>query len=419
MSVLRVMHADVLNGEVDIQGSKNAVLPMLAASVITNGFTVIKRCPAIADVDNTIKILKETGCRVKYENSTVEIDSTEITSNEISMESAGKLRSSIIFLGALLARNREAKIAYPGGCSIGSRPIDIHIRALRKMNVEFLKDEKYVHAVTTGLKGAHIKLNFPSVGATQNILMCAVVAKGKTIIENYAKEPEILMLCSYLNNMGAKIKINSRNIIVNGVDKLHDSEYQLGGDRIVAGTYLFMTAAAGGCVTLNNIMSTHLTSVLKVLVKSGSEVYICDDHIRLEREKNNKIKGLGFVQTEPFPGFPTDLQSFLTVLMSLAEGNTVIKENIFENRFHTATSLSLMGADIQFLSNSMMQINGVTNLRGRKVVANDLRDAAALIMAGMCAEGETVIDNYEIVERGYENIQRDLTCLNACIKSGA
>lgn len=418
MSVIRIGHTEELKGEVDIQGSKNAVLPMLAASILNKGCTVIKGCPDIADVNNTIRILEFVGCKTKVENSIIEIDANTLKENVIMDEYAGALRSSIIFLGAFLAREGEVEIAYPGGCSIGSRPLDIHLWALSKMNVNIIHKDDMIRATTTGLRGAHIKLKFPSVGATQNVLLCAVLAKGRTIIENYAKEPEIITLCQFLTGMGAKIRVSAKSIVVYGVESLHDSIFQLCGDRIVAGTYLFMTAMIGGCVTVNNVNSTHLTEALKKLVEIGCEIYICDNHIRIERAHDSTIKSLKIIETEPFPGFPTDLQAFMTTLMCVGDGYTVIRENIFENRFHTAKELVVMGADINFMSEKIICIKGVKSLKGKQVCASDLRDGAALIMAGLFADGETIVSNAQIIDRGYENIQRDLGLLDACIKLG-
>lgn len=415
MSVIKVEHTCKLVGEIDVQGSKNAVLPMLAASILNKGCTVIYGCPDIADVRNTIEILNYIGCKTKWESDKLEIDATCIERWEIPKEYSEKLRSSIVFLGALLARGGKAGIAYPGGCCIGARPVDIHLDSLEKMNVDITEGMEAIGAETTRLRGRHIKLKFPSVGATQNILLCAVVAEGVTTIENYAREPEIYDLCNFLTGMGASIKMLRGCIKVVGVKSLHDSEYRVCGDRIVAGTYMFMTAMTGGDITVNNIDSTHLTCVLKKLSETGCDIRIYKNKIRIMKAENRYIRSLPFVETEPFPGFPTDLQAFMTVLMSVGATSTLLKENIFENRFHTARELAGMGANINFVSDEMIQINGVTKLYGRKVSASDLRDGAALVMAGLYADGETIVSNAHIINRGYEDIVRDLRVLGAKI----
>lgn len=418
MSVIKAVHTERLIGEADIQGSKNAVLPMLAASILNKGRTVIKGCPDISDVRNTIEILNYIGCKTSFVHGTVEIDASDIDKIYIPEEFAGKLRSVVVFIGALLARKNEAKVSKPGGCSIGKRPIDIHISALSKMNVRIGEEEEFIYANTREIEGNHIRLKFPSVGATQNILLCAVLAKGKTVIENYAKEPEITELCAFLNNMGAKIKVQQKNINVVGVKELHDSEFTLCGDRIVAGSYLFAAAATGGSITLNNIKSAHLTKVLEKLIRAGCELYIEDNRIRLERRENEGIQSLGYVETAPYPGFPTDLQSFMTVLMCLAGGSTILKENIFENRLNTAKELVKMGADINILSGSLIKITGVDILRGASVNASDLRDGAALVIAGLSAGGETIVNDPGFIDRGYEDIIGDLKRLGANIQQG-
>lgn len=415
MSVIRVEHTYNLKGEIDIQGSKNAVLPMLAASILNKGHTVIYGCPNIADVRNTIQILNYIGCSTVWEADKLEIDATDIEKSQIPKEYSEKLRSSIVFLGALLARCGYAKIAYPGGCCIGQRPVDIHLDSLEKMNVDIEESIEEISGRTVRLQGKHIKLKFPSVGATQNVLFCAVVAEGITIIENYAREPEIYDLCHFLVGMGANIKISNECIKIVGVRSLHDSEYTVCGDRIVAGTYMFMTAMSGGDIIVNNIESKHLTCVLEKISATGCDIDIYKNRIRIIKDAAKRIKSLPFVETAPFPGFPTDLQAFMTVLMSVGNASTSLKENIFENRFHTAKELNYMGANINLLSDEMIQINGVTKLNGRNVSASDLRDGAALVMAGLYAEGETIVSNAQIINRGYEDIVRDLRELGAKI----
>lgn len=418
MSMIRAVHTECLKGEVDIQGSKNAVLPMLAASILNKGRTVITGCPDIADVRNTIEILNYIGCKTSFSNGTVEIDATNIEKKCIPDELAGRLRSVVVFVGALIARKKEAKVFHPGGCSIGKRPVDIHINALSKMNIHIVEEGRLIYGKTVQIQGNHVRLKFPSVGATQNVLLCAVLAKGRTVIENYAREPEIIEFCSFLNNMGANIKVMQKSIQVLGVKQFHDSEFELCGDRIVAGTYLFATAITGGSVMLNHINPGHLTMVLRLLVNAGCEIYIEADRIRIERSRLEKIKGLGYVETLPYPGFPTDLQAFMTVLMSCAEGSTILKENIFENRLNTAKQLLNMGADIHILSDSLVKITGVEQLKGAGVKASDLRDGAALVVAGLAAKGETVIYDPGFIYRGYEDIVGDLKLLGANIQQG-
>lgn len=413
MSVIRVEHTECLKGEIDIQGSKNAVLPMLAASILNKGHTVIYGCPDIADVWSTIDILKYVGCNVKWKNGKVEIDATKVDRYDVPECYSCKLRSSIVFLGALFARMSQGEVAYPGGCSIGDRPLDLHMDSLAKMNIQLKEKDGNICGSTRGIVGNDIKLRFPSVGATQNVILCAVLAKGTTTIENYAKEPEIYELCRFLNGMGANITVEKSKLSIVGVKELHDSEYRVCGDRIVAGTYLYMTAMTGGEITVNNIEAWHLTGVMEKLQESGAEVCIGNEYIKLKRNREGKLRSNTLIETEPFPKFPTDLQAFATVLMSVSDGIAVIKENIFENRFHTAGELVKMGAKINFESNNQIIIRGVNKLYGRKVAASDLRDGAALIMAGLFAEGETMVANTHFVSRGYEDIVRDLLILGA------
>lgn len=416
MSVIRVEHTDLLKGEIDVQGSKNAILPMLAASIINKGHTVIYGCPDIADVRSTIDILNYIGCKTSYAKGKIEIDSREINKCCIPQELSGKLRSSIVFMGAMLSRKEEISIAYPGGCSIGARPLDIHIQALSELNIVIRQSDKEISAVRNKIKGNRVTLKFPSVGATQNLLMCAVIAEGTTIIENYAKEPEIYEFCDFLRGMGANIRVEKDCLVVIGVERLHDSVFCLKGDRIVAGTYLFMTALVSGDLTLTNIVPWQISDVVNKLSRAGCKLVVGDNCVTIHRNKGDKINSLSYVSTEPFPGFSTDLQAFMTVLMSVTEGVTVIEENIFENRFHTAYELAGMGANIDFISNKLIRINGVSKLNGSNVVASDLRDGAALIMAGLFANNETEVSNAHIINRGYEDIVRDLRILGAGIR---
>lgn len=414
MSSIRVIGGSRLKGEIKIQGSKNAALPIIAATVLNQGITVLRNCPRILDVFYMISVLKELGCSVSWENNTLIVDASEITSAKVSEGSVQKMRSSILFLGALVGRCHEVSIAYPGGCSIGKRPIDYHLDSIRKMNVrqEFIGDEKdIIHCYTDKIIGTDIFLKFPSVGATQNIILAAVLSEGVTRIFNAAREPEVQELCNFLSMAGAKICGKGTSFIeIEGVKKLHDIEYTLPPDRIVTGTYMAAVAAAGGDVVLENAPVRQIDSVIRVLDKIGCKIRTTDDTVRIRTDRRPLSYDL--LRTQPYPGFPTDMQSQLMTVLSLADGKSTIIEEIFESRYQNAFELKKMGADINIVERKAI-ITGVKKLEGAVVKAHDLRSGAALVIAGITAQGTTIVTDTTSIERGYEDICGDLSHIGA------
>ncbi len=413
MSSVTIQGNHTLSGEVYIQGSKNAALPMIAATILNHGKTVLKNCPNILDVQNMVHVLEGMGCLVNWDNTNLEIDASNVTKHEISQEEAKKTRGSFLFLGALLGRNQIAKIAYPGGCTIGKRKVDIHLKALEEMGVIFYEDDN-LYADATNIHGNILTLSFPSVGATENVLLAAVMAKGRTEIINAAIEPEVIALCEFLNCAGANIQgIKTNHLKIDGVTSLHDCEFEIPPDRIVAGTYLAAVAACGGEAFIHGVVSEDLTEVIRVLRFMGCEIDIEDTWAHIKRKR--KLIAPEIIVTSPFPGFPTDLQSQFMVLLSEALNDSIIVEKIFEDRFLIVDELVKLGAKIS-TDGDTARIRGRRKLIGSEVIAKDLRGGAALIIAGLVAEGETVVENLDFVKRGYVDIVSDLQKLNANIR---
>lgn len=414
MSFIEIVGGNKLYGDIDIQGAKNAVLPILAATVLIPGVSVIHRCPRIRDVFVMINILESIGCKVWWESNSICVDATNLREITVPDEYVKEMRSSIILMGALLGRTKHVKISYPGGCTIGKRPIDYHLSSLRKMKVGIEENENGINCTTDKIIGTDIHLNFPSVGATENVLLAAVLASGTTRIYNAAREPEIQDLCNFLNQCGAKIGgIGTDHLKVEGVEQLHSTEYKVASDRIVAGTYLSMVAGTGGKVKLNGVNPQHLTAVIHVLSEMGCQIVAGKDY--LIATSDGKLKAKSIVVTRPFPGFPTDMQSQLMSLAAKSEGSTVIVENIFEDRYSNVGELTRMGADIVVRGRTAI-IQGVEQLKGTEVYAKDLRAGAALILAGLVADGVTRVYNTVYIERGYEDICKDLHSLGAMIQ---
>lgn len=410
MKAVEVIGGYPLNGEIKIQGSKNGILPILAASILQKGVCVLHNCPDILDVRETLGILKELGAACEMEKHTITIDTTGIQGSVIGKEKSEKLRSSLLFLGALLGRFSEVSIGQAGGCNIGKRPIDLHLDSFRKMGILIEENENSIDAKGR-VNGADIILRMPSVGATENIMIAAALAKGVTVIYNAAKEPEIVELAAFLKRMGAEIYgEGSSAIIISGVKELHGIEYEIMPDRIVAGTYLLAAVATRGKVRLHQVNHQHLGAVKVVLKQMGAQLSEMPDGIYINGE--NADKAVDNVKTETYPGFPTDLQSALLSTLTVARGESCLYENIFENRYRTVAQLKKMGADIAFEKNRL-RIRGVDCLYGCDVQGEELRGFASLVIAGMAAEGRTRIANKCYVERGYENIVRDLLLLGA------
>lgn len=416
MDSIHIYGGNFLRGETRIQGSKNAVLPILAASLLIKGSCVIKNCPRIADVYLMQNLLQELGCFVSWAGSTITVNALHVNDNRMSGESVTRMRSSVMLLGAMLGRIGEVTMAYPGGCVIGSRPIDIHLSALRKMGVEITEQDQLFTAKVKELRGADLELPFPSVGATENVILAAVTAKGTTVLKNAAKEPEIEALCEFLMGAGADMEgIGSGNLIIRGVEELHEVKYFVPADRIVAGTYLAAALAAGGSVFLEAAPAKQLETLIAVAEGMGGCVTVNEEGIGVDVIR--KLKAYPYLKTEVHPGFPTDLQSPLMAALSVAQGQSIIEESIFENRFRIVDDLLRMGAAIEVVKNKAY-INGVETLTGMEVEAEELRGGAALVVAGLAAEGKTIVRNRHFIERGYENICKDLRNLGADINLG-
>ena len=413
MEYLEIEGGNPLRGEVQIQGSKNATLPILSAALLNPGITVLHHCPKIIDVFYMLEIIKEFGCQVTWERDTLILDASSVCSSQVPAQYAGKMRSSIMLLGSLLGRMGNAFVPYPGGCVIGERPIDLHLLALRQMGAELEEEEEGLWAVCKKARGTRITLPFPSVGATENVLLLAVLAEGVTVLENAAREPEIEELCRFLNSMGADVRgMGTSRITVTGVMQLHDTEFTVTADRIVAGTYLLMAAAAGGEISLEHAPVQQLESTCHVLARMG---------VRCEQKENRiqvwspgKLRGIGRLQTAPYPGFPTDLQSPLLAALTLAEGESIVEETIFEARFKIVEELKRMGARIEVQGNAAC-VNGVEKLKGTDLQAKELRGGAALVLAAVAAEGKSRVFQYHYIARGYENIIRDLQSLGVVV----
>lgn len=414
MSSLLIEGGRHLDGEITVQGAKNAVLPILAATVLNNGKSIIRNCPALSDVSSTVEVLENLGCAVIRHGSVLEVDSSGMNSFTIPDALMRKMRSSIIFLGAIIARCGEARVSMPGGCEIGQRPIDLHLKALRALGIEITEAHGYINCKAVRLSGADIHLDFPSVGATENIMLAACTASGTTTVENAAREPEIVDLQNFLNRMGAKITGGGGSVIrIDGVSSLCGVEHTIMPDRIVAGTYLVCAAATRGQMTLNAADCTHMSAILNLLSDMGCEIY--RDKSRIAIRCDRRPLAASCVKTMPYPGFPTDIQSPFMVLAALAEGTSVFIESIFENRFQHVDELIRMGADIKIDGRCAVVI-GTQKLTGANVIAKELRGGAALVAAALAAEGSTVIENIKYIDRGYECIEKQLALCGAHIQ---
>ena len=403
-----------ISGEIDVQGAKNAVLPILAATVLAEGKSEIHNCPALRDVDKTDQVLEGLGCAVLRGNHTVTVDAGGIKCCTICEELMREMRSSIVFLGAIIARCHEAIVSMPGGCPIGLRPIDLHLKALRALGIDISEEHGYIKCCADRIKGADIHLDFPSVGATENIMLAAATADGVTVISNAAREPEIIDLGMFLRAMGADISGTGTSVItIRGVDKLHGAAYTIMPDRIVAATYLAAAAATGGSITLSKTNPLDMGAMLHILSEMGADIHCVGDVITLTSPK--RLKSVHTIKTMPYPGFPTDIQSPFMALAALADGTSVFVENIFENRFQHVDELTRMGADIKVTGRSAV-VRGVKSLSGANVVARELRGGAALVIAALAANGRTTIHGTEFIDRGYENIEAYLSDCGAVIR---
>lgn len=413
--LIRIEGRTPLYGSVRVQGSKNAVLPILAACLLIQGKCVIRNCPIITDVSYMLRLLDCAGCEVEQKGNIVTIDASVLQEYRLPGKYVRKMRSSVIMMGAMLGRMQEVGIEYPGGCVIGERPIDLHLKGLAAFGVDISIEGNYIHAGVKKLKGADIVFPFSSVGATQNVILASVLAEGETRIQNAAREPEVDTLCQFLRLAGADIEgIGTSRLVVRGVQTLHPIEYDVVSDRIVAGTYLFAAAASRGRICLKEAPIEHLDSVLQVLRAMGSDIIVRQEQHEIELQCGRKIRNLPVVETDIYPGFPTDLQSLLLVTAITAKGELILKESIFSGRFKIVEELQRMGAYIRE-DGSQVVISGGTELIGRNVIARELRGGAALVTAGIVAEGMTTVVGACYINRGYEDIVRDYKMLGAQI----
>lgn len=415
MSTILLKGGNRLKGEVTVQGAKNSVLPILAATLLCNGRSIIHNCPDISDVDVSIKILRHLGCLCEFQNNTLTVDASSIVCNDIPDNLMREMRSSVVFLGAILARTGEAKISSPGGCELGPRPIDLHLFALRKLG--FIIDEEfgYIHC-KRAIKSDNtvINLSFPSVGATENSMLAAALTQGKTTIHNAAREPEIVDLANFLTLAGATVYgAGLDTVVIYGKESLMPVEHTVIFDRIVAATYMSAAMVTQGDITLHNVNPSYVASVINVFEQSGAQFQIYSDKIKIMMpERTNFVP---CIRSAVYPGFPTDAGPPIIAMLSVAKGTSLFIENIFQNRYNYIDELKRLGAKITTHGN-LAVVEGVNRLTGATVEATDLRGGAALIVAGLFADGETEIQKIHHILRGYENIEKNLTDLGAVIK---
>ena len=414
MEKLKIIGGNKLSGSISCSGAKNAALPMLAATILSDQPITFKNLPYLQDITTMFEILGSMGADITLNESMDFIISTSTLHDfEARYELVKTMRASILVLGSLVARHGFARIALPGGCAIGTRPVDFHLDALEKLGAKIELKNGYIEATAKKLIGCEI--NFPgvSVTGTENIMMAAVLAKGQTVLRNVAKEPEVEDLANFLNSMGAKvIGAGTDEIVIDGVDDLNGAEFSIPADRIEAGTYLIAAAITGGDVTISNVQAPRMNNILDKLKLSGASINIGDDYIQLIMKEDSILPV--DISTAPFPGFPTDMQAQFTVLNAVSNGSSVVTENVFENRFMHVQELNRMGCDIN-VKGSNAFIKGVESLNGAPVMATDLRASASLILAGLCANGETIVDRIYHIDRGYERIEEKLSYLGADI----
>lgn len=404
-----------LHGTVRVEGAKNAVLPVIAATLLaSDGKSVIRDVPTLSDVYTINEVLRNLNAEVVFENNTVTVNASRELKEEAPFEYVRKMRASVLVMGSLLARNGRARVALPGGCAIGSRPIDQHLKGFEAMGAKVRVGNGFIEAEVNGrLKGAKVYLDFPSVGATENIMMAASLAEGMTVIENVAKEPEIVDLANFLNEMGANVRgAGTGTIRIEGVKELFGADHTIIPDRIEAGTFMVAAAITGGNVLVKGAVPEHLSSLIAKMEEMGVIIFEEDDGIRVIGP--DKLKAVD-IKTMPHPGFPTDMQSQMMALLLRAEGTSMITETVFENRFMHVEEFRRMNADIKIEGRSVI-LNGSSNLQGAEVAATDLRAAAALILAGLVADGVTRVTELKHLDRGYVNFHEKLAALGADIE---
>ena len=402
-----------LQGETYVSGSKNASLPIMAATILNRGISKLYNVPNIHDTQMMIEILKKLGCKIKKNGNKVVIDSSKVNKFEIPENLMREMRSSVIIAGSILGRYKKAIFSYPGGCDIGTRPIDLHIKGFEKLGIKAQEEHGKINCNAEEICGTEIILDFPSVGATENIILASILAKGVTKIINAAMEPEIQDLQNFLNRMGAKVEGAGSNIIkITGVQKLKDVSYNIMPDRIEAGTLLCAVAITGGNVNLKKVNVTHIIPVLDKLEETGCKISLGKDNVILDAPR--RLKAVD-IRTMPYPGFPTDMQAIFASILCIASGTSLIIENIFENRFKYTQELQRMGAKIKIEGKTAI-IKGARKLYSADVKATDLRGGASLVLAGLIAKGKTIVDDIKYILRGYEELDEKLNSLGANIK---
>lgn len=416
MDSILIQGGVALQGKVRIQGSKNAALPVLAATLLVKERSYIRNCPRISDVFAMISLLKSLGCSVNWQGDGLCIDSAQVCQGEMRSEAVTGMRSSLCLLGALIGRCGEVIMEHPGGCVIGERPINLHLEALSQMGVDFREKADRLYAASDRLHGAHIRLPFPSVGATENVILAAVLAEGDTVLEGAALEPEVVTLCNYLSNCGAQIEgAGTDRLMIRGGRTLYGTDFYIPSDRIVAGTYLFGCIGAGGSILLEDAPDEEMEAVLDVAERMGGKLCISREGVYVQAP--SVPKAVDCITTAPYPGFPTDLQSVALTVAIRADGDSLIRESIFENRFRVVEELRKMGACVEEYETESVLVHGVEALHGSLVEARELRGGAALVVAGLMAQGETRVTGCQYIYRGYENICRDLRELGARVTS--
>ncbi|MBQ2825332.1 MAG: UDP-N-acetylglucosamine 1-carboxyvinyltransferase [Clostridia bacterium] len=416
MSKLLIDGGKILGGEVKVQGSKNSTLPILAASLLSKGESVFFGCPQLSDVDSSVKILRYLGCKVRRSGHILTVNTEGLSRDDIPEGLMRLMRSSIIYAGALLASTGKARLTFPGGCEIGPRPIDLHLSSLKRLGAEISErhGELIFKAPKGGLRGSKIALSFPSVGATENIIIAATRAKGTTVITNAAREPEITDLADYLNACGACVEgAGEGTVVIEGRDNLTPANHGIIPDRIVAATLMSAAAVTGSDITLGGVIKSHLDAVIPCFEQAGCKVDFEAQKMRIQAPE--RLKSLGFIRTTPYPGFPTDAQAPMMAVATVGDGISVFSENIFESRYKHIGEFIRLGADIK-VEGKVAVVSGVKKLYSAPLCAKDLRGSAALAVAALTAEGTTEIDTTEYLERGYEDLEVVLTSLGASVR---